>query len=108
MWHTGWSAVYVVVGGPRRGAGSIGNTGAVRLSAWICVFSSTQSTSARSGGFRTRSGYDSRHYPHDASAIMAASQLRRGYPSAGRESLSNTANIRVTRLSMIPRDVSTN
>ena len=32
--------------------GSIGNTGAVRLSAWIWVFSSTQSTTARSGGSR--------------------------------------------------------
>ena len=32
--------------------GSIGNTGAVRLRAWIWVFSSTHSTKARSGGSR--------------------------------------------------------
>lgn len=41
----------VVVARTRRGT-SIGKIGAVRLSAWIWVFSSTQSTRARSGGSR--------------------------------------------------------
>ena len=42
----------VVVGGAGRGAGQIGNVGAVRSSAWIWDFSSTLSTIARSGGSR--------------------------------------------------------
>ncbi len=37
-----------------RLSGSIGNTGAVRFSAWIWVFSSTHNTKARSGGFKYR------------------------------------------------------
>jgi hypothetical protein len=32
--------------------GRIGNSGCVRFSAWICAFSSTHNTNARSGGFR--------------------------------------------------------
>ena len=42
----------VVVGGALGVPGSIGRIGAVRSRAWICDFSSTHSTTARSGGLR--------------------------------------------------------
>src|SRR3954447_7211463 len=42
----------VVVSSPLGHPGIIGSTGAVRFSAWIWLFSSTHSTSARSGGSR--------------------------------------------------------
>ena len=42
----------VVVGGALGVPGSIGRIGAVRSSAWIWHFSSTHSTTARSGGLR--------------------------------------------------------
>jgi len=45
----------VVVAAPlRHTPGISGSTGAERSSAWICAFSSTQSTTAASGGFRYR------------------------------------------------------
>jgi hypothetical protein len=41
---------FVVVTTTRRLAGSHGSMGWLRSSAWICDFSSTHSTMARSGG----------------------------------------------------------
>ena len=50
--EAGGAVADVVVAGARRGAGQHRETGAVRLRAWIWVFSSTHSTNARSGGSR--------------------------------------------------------
>jgi len=48
---------YVAVGLATRHAGHNGRVGPVRSSAWIWVFSSTQSTTATSGGFEVQTGH---------------------------------------------------
>ena len=48
----GGAVADVVVGDTLDVPRPIGNSGWVRSRAWICVFSSTQSTTALSGGFR--------------------------------------------------------